>query len=129
MNQHSAHDISKIVIARFDQSGDLLTNKKLQKLLYYIEAWSLVYLGAILKENFQAWVHGPVIPSVYHEYSQFGYNPISQHYECGETPEKFINNLKKEIGLKKKQNKLIMEVLEKYGAQILNTDYSLLRLA
>lgn len=52
-----------------------LTHKKLQKLLYYAQAWNLVFNGdKLFDEPIQAWVHGPVVPSLYHELKKFGYN-------------------------------------------------------
>jgi uncharacterized phage-associated protein len=42
---------------------------KLQKLLYYCEAWSQAFYGqAFTGELFQAWVHGPVNRTVYDRY-------------------------------------------------------------
>ncbi|WP_017325837.1 Panacea domain-containing protein [Synechococcus sp. PCC 7336] len=45
---------------------------KLQKLLYYAQAWSLVFRNNILfLDRIEAWVHGPVIPTVYHKCKPF----------------------------------------------------------
>lgn len=39
---------------------------KLQKLVYYAQAWSLVWSGSPLYcERIEAWVHGPVVPLLY----------------------------------------------------------------
>jgi len=39
---------------------------KLHKLLYYSQAWSLVWDGKpLFPEEIQAWVNGPVVPAVY----------------------------------------------------------------
>ena len=52
-----------------------LTNKKLQKLLYYAQAWNLVFNNKkLFNEPIQAWVHGPVVPSLYHKFKRFGYH-------------------------------------------------------
>ena len=52
-----------------------LTHKKLQKLLYYAQAWNLVFNNRkLFNEPIEAWVHGPVVPSLYHNFKQFGYN-------------------------------------------------------
>ena len=59
-----ALEISNIILTHFDYSGDLITNKKLQKLLYYVEAWNLVYKSSLIDDDFEAWVHGPVVPDV-----------------------------------------------------------------
>lgn len=73
--------LAKYIIAKSDNVGDLITNKKLQKLLYYIKAWGVVYFAdGIIGDQFEAWVHGPVCPSVYAEFKPFGYMPLSIDY-------------------------------------------------
>ena len=55
-----------------------LTNKKLQKLVYYSQAWSLVLNGKkLFNEPVEAWVHGPAVRSVYVQYKNFGFSPIA----------------------------------------------------
>lgn len=55
-----------------------ITNKKIQKLLYYAQAWSLVLNNKILFRNkIEAWVHGPAIPEVYKEFKTFGFKNIN----------------------------------------------------
>ncbi len=57
----------------------LITPLKLQKLLYYAQAWSLVFRGKILfYEDIEAWIHGPAIPPVYRRYKQYGYSTLNQ---------------------------------------------------
>jgi uncharacterized phage-associated protein len=47
--------------------ADPLTNLRLQKLLYYAQAWSLVVRESeLFSEDLEAWRHGPVVPKVYH---------------------------------------------------------------
>lgn len=57
-------------LARLSLSGeepDPLTNLRLQKLLYYAQAWSLIVRGSdLFPETIEAWRHGPVVPVVYH---------------------------------------------------------------
>jgi uncharacterized phage-associated protein len=55
------------------KSGDKsVTPMKLQKLLYYAEAFSLAWRGRdLFVEPIESWEHGPVIPSVYEHYKQF----------------------------------------------------------
>jgi uncharacterized phage-associated protein len=57
-----------------------ITNLKLQKLLYYAQAWHLaLYDGEPLFEDaIEAWVHGPVVPSIFRQYKEFRWNPISK---------------------------------------------------
>jgi uncharacterized phage-associated protein len=53
-------DVADFLIMRFD--GDAgFSVLKLQKMLYYVQAWSLaLYDKACFAGGFQAWVHGPV---------------------------------------------------------------------
>ncbi|MDF2606974.1 MAG: Prophage ps3 protein 01 [Bacillales bacterium] len=50
---------------------------KLQKLLYYAQGWSMALSdNQLFDADFQAWVHGPVIPEVYQKYKMFKYDNI-----------------------------------------------------
>jgi len=76
----SAFDIVPHFLKQSEKSVEsLITPLKLQKLLYYAQAWSLVFRGeALFYEDIEAWVHGPVIPPVYQRYKHHGYNLIPQ---------------------------------------------------
>lgn len=88
--------IAKYIIAKSDNVGDLITNKKLQKLLYYVKAWGLVYFtDGIITDQFEAWIHGPVCRSVYAEYKPFGYKPITMDYN-GKSSSEFLRAFRKE---------------------------------
>lgn len=46
-----------------------MSHLKLQKLLYYCQAYHLAYFDEpLLEEDFQAWVHGPVCRVIYDEH-------------------------------------------------------------
>ena len=74
----NAIDLSKIIINRSSAKGIVdLSNKKLQKLLYYVQAWTLVFYNKkAFNDDIEAWVHGPAVASVYRLYRDFAYNPI-----------------------------------------------------
>lgn len=56
---------------------DFITNMKLQKLVYYAQGFALAIAGApLFKEPIEAWMHGPVVPELYHTYKQYGANAI-----------------------------------------------------
>lgn len=64
------------------ERGELLTPLKLQKLMFYADAWHMALYGAeITNERFQAWVHGPVALSQYHRFKEFKWRPISAEIE------------------------------------------------
>lgn len=70
-------DITDYFVWFFQDHGDVITNLKLQKLLYYAQGWSLALYGKPLhEEGFEAWVHGPVVPIVYHKLKKFTFGPI-----------------------------------------------------
>ncbi len=75
----SASSIAEFFIQKANLSGKVITNKKIQKLVYYAQAWSLVVnKKPLFKEKIEAWVHGPAIKSVYAKYKEFGFNPIKK---------------------------------------------------
>ena len=75
----TASEVAKYIIAKFHESEDLITNMKVQKLLYYVQGWHLgLYGNPAFAEEFQAWVHGPVQNEVYQEYKNFQWNPINK---------------------------------------------------
>lgn len=72
-----ALNVAKYILWYANDKGDLITNKKLQKLLYYAQAWDLALHNKILfVDEIEAWVHGPVVPEVYHQYKRYGWGPL-----------------------------------------------------
>ena len=61
-------------------SFDDLTNMKVNKLLYLSQGYYLRKYGKTLFDDpIEAWDHGPVIPSVYSTYKEFGDKPITTY--------------------------------------------------
>lgn len=55
-----------------------MTQMKLNKLVYFAQGWYLAINDApLFDEEVQAWQHGPVIPSLYHEFKHFGAHQIT----------------------------------------------------
>lgn len=76
-NSVPALTVAYYFLKRAKDAGDPITNKKLQKLLYYAQVWSLVLLDKrLFKERIEAWVHGPAIPGVYRRFRSFEFSPI-----------------------------------------------------
>jgi uncharacterized phage-associated protein len=75
---HSALDIAAWFLNEIDRkAGDSITNLKLQKLVYYAQAWGVTLLGRpLFEETVEAWAHGPVVDSVYQEYKHLRYGTI-----------------------------------------------------
>jgi len=54
-------------------AGDVLTHLKLQKLCYYAQGFSIAINDTPLFDDpIEAWDHGPVVPSLYHEFKKYG---------------------------------------------------------
>ena len=76
---HPALAIANKVIDSARLRGISLTNMQLIKLIYIAHGWSLALLNkALVSEQPQAWQHGPVYPSVYHEFRESGSRPVSE---------------------------------------------------
>ena len=75
---YKAIDVANWFINQFDkESGDVITHLKLQKLIYFSEAWSQVLLDReLFSENMEAWSHGPVVREVFSQFKSFGLNPL-----------------------------------------------------
>ncbi|WNY25068.1 Panacea domain-containing protein [Methanolapillus millepedarum] len=60
-----------------------IQHKRLQKLCYYAVAWHYALLDTPLckRDEFQAWVHGPVNPIIYAKYKNYVWTPIPQLFE------------------------------------------------
>ncbi len=57
-----------------------LTPMKLQKLLYFLQSWHLVRNDEpLINDTFHRWTYGPVIPSLYYEFKEYGAQPIATY--------------------------------------------------
>ncbi|MCF0072106.1 DUF4065 domain-containing protein [Dyadobacter sp. CY261] len=76
--KYKPSDIANWFLCHIDrEAGDAITHLKLQKLLYYSQAWCIVLSGkSLFEEDFEAWSHGPVLPDIYHQYKHFGYDAL-----------------------------------------------------
>jgi len=73
----SALDVAKYFLCKANTDGDLISNLKMQKLLYYAQAWHLVNFDEVLfHEAIRPWKLGPVVREVYNEFKKFESSPI-----------------------------------------------------
>ena len=102
---HSPKDIANFFLSLSEPDvGDFLSNLKIQKLVYYAQGIHLaIYNGPLFEEPILAWEHGPVVPSLYYEFKQFGANPIP-------VPENFDIEI-----FSKEQRELLSEVYQVFG--------------
>jgi uncharacterized phage-associated protein len=79
INMSTAMDVAKFFIWKSAQSegGAAVSNLKLQKLIYYAKGfYQALNNSALFPEALEAWLHGPVVPSVYHAFKAYGSGPI-----------------------------------------------------
>jgi uncharacterized phage-associated protein len=75
----TAQDVANYLICSAHDSGSFISNLKLQKLLYYAQAWHLALFDKkLFADRFQAWIHGPAIPSIYRTYKKYGWMNIDE---------------------------------------------------
>jgi len=78
MTKHPALDVALWFLAKNQQAlreydEDMISNLKLQKLLYYAQGAFLgVYGKPLFSEDIEAWQHGPVVSPIYHTFKHFG---------------------------------------------------------
>lgn len=72
----------------FIAKGDI-SPKKLQKLVFYAYAWYLTLMNEnindlnnrLFDEQAEAWIHGPVFPSLYRKYKEYGSESIDSNVD------------------------------------------------
>lgn len=97
---YSALEIARFVIEYCRKNDLLMSNLKLQKVLYFIQAEFLVRNGEpCFFERIEAWPFGPVVSNVYHEYKTFGssniYSNLSNFYDIAEEDRNIIKDIVK----------------------------------
>lgn len=122
-------DIARYTILRIIQNGYTICPLKLQKVLYYMQAWHLVYFDKqmLFDEKPQAWVNGPVYRTVYDTYkhipmyNQFNIEDIGIK-QAGEEMDILLaaeaEIQRANLKLTEEQNKFIESIYDHYGAMI-----------
>jgi uncharacterized phage-associated protein len=73
----TANLVAERIISLSHEKHNPVSNLKLQKLLYYAQAWNLALNEhPLFEEEIQAWVHGPVVPEVFRRYRDCKWSPI-----------------------------------------------------
>ena len=70
-------EVTNYIISKID-----VTPKALQKLLYYIQVFSMKFLDyPAFSSSCKKWAHGPVFGKIYFQYKNYGYNVIKTDNE------------------------------------------------
>lgn len=71
--------VANCVLDIADKNNIQLSNLALQKVLFFCQAWHLVDTKeALIKNQFEAWQHGPVLQYIYRQFKKFESSPISE---------------------------------------------------
>lgn len=99
----TSHDVAKYFLSVEGDEGEI-SNLKLQKLVYYAQGFSLALLDKpLFDEPIEAWMHGPVVASLYHRYSPYRSTSIP-------APAQFDATV-----FSREQRRLLDDVYEVYG--------------
>ena len=111
-------DLGLFLLLYCEKNEIAINHFKLQKLLYYIQAWHLVHFdGQIIFDDLpEAWVNGPVYRKIYDYLNK---NPA--HLNIVLDPklkgdmDKFIQESNEKLNLTKEQNEFLLSILNHYG--------------
>ena len=79
----TADKVADYIICYFQKKGEEITHLKLQKLVYYSQAWFLaLHNKRLFNDRFEAWIHGPVVRSLYHRFKDYSWKPIVEEVDC-----------------------------------------------
>lgn len=71
--------IARYIVNYSNKIKHRISNLKLQKLLYFVQAYFLVNKNTnCFHEDIEAWSFGPVVPEAYREFKEFGSGYIPQ---------------------------------------------------
>lgn len=77
--KYSAIEVAGYIVEYCNKNGLNISNLRLQKLLYFIQAYFLIKFNGeriAFNDEIEAWDFGPVVPSIYHKYKRFGSGQI-----------------------------------------------------
>lgn len=77
-----AHDpkaVANYILECAQEDGEKISPMKLLKLTYLAHGWTLGLTGQpLITEHPEAWRYGPVIPSLYHDFKEYGHSPVDR---------------------------------------------------
>jgi uncharacterized phage-associated protein len=74
---YDVRTIADYVVTYYDKNDWMISNLKLQKVLYFLQAQYLVSTDEkLFEDEIEAWNFGPVVPAVYNQYAVYGNSPI-----------------------------------------------------
>ena len=109
--------LTDFVICYFDNLGIPITPLKLQKVLYYVQAWHLVFFegNPLFKDEPEAWVNGPVYRRIYNKFKKQWFEDASLSICAKDQAEAKMHRILQSLELDNDQEEYLFAVLQKYG--------------
>ena len=120
MKKVNLNKLIEVVVLYCKANGLRISPLKLQKVLYYIQAWHIAKFSkeTLFDELPQAWVNGPVYRSVYNKYRDSFFRSEDIKYDLkGKNAESLLEKKIESLKLDKEQLSVINSVLKFYAPQ------------
>jgi len=110
--------LSDFILFYFIKNEITINHLKLQKLLYYIQSWHMVYFNrhTLFDDVPEAWVNGPVYRKVYDKFKEAGnYNNFDLEEKYKDQIDLKFQEIKNDMNLNDEQLKFLDAIFKHYG--------------
>lgn len=89
------NSVADYLLCFAQEHGDVMTPLKLQKMVFYADAWYMALNDdkELIADQFEAWVHGPVARDLYIRFADYKWQPITSEIKCPELPDDVSEHL------------------------------------
>jgi uncharacterized phage-associated protein len=95
MAKYTADQVADAILAFCTEHGDLITNLRLQKLLYYCQGFYLAEHGEpLFEDRIEAWIYGPAVPAVYERFRPVAHRAIDPPTTLDDQPPELVEHVK-----------------------------------
>lgn len=112
------NDIARYTLLSLQIKGISVSPLKLQKILYYIQSWHLVYFSGdpLFDDKAEAWANGPVYRKVYETYKGLPRNQeLKSEYDEEAKYSEELEKIKKSLDLSDKELSFLNSIFIHYG--------------
>lgn len=126
MKLYNIHLVARYIALSSFMKQISVSPLKLQKLLYYAQAWSMVFFGRerqLFADAPQAWVNGPVYPAIYNDWRDRNMCNHLYPEDFGVDSnciDKAQEQLVNDMSLAEEDMQLLEQIVLKYGCQTQN---------
>lgn len=106
----NVRQIANYILHIYNEEGETISNLKLQKVLYYIQGYSLKSENEpAFDEEILHWAYGPVVARSYYDYCMYGSSNINMYFDNIKDDVYYIEGYKDKSDLYKKVIKKSIE--------------------